>query len=116
MSGAGFLDRDLVSVRVGKVFGKLADDMPSLKGAALEESSKLSRDLGLDSLEQTELLMAVEEEFGVSPGAAARGRGATPPSPGSTQAAPALSMPAMGQGGVGAPGRSRDAGTLSPER
>ena len=48
---------------------KLAEDMPALKGAKVEADSALGKDLGLDSLEQTEVLMAVEEEFGVRAGA-----------------------------------------------
>ena len=44
---------------------RLEEDMPTLKGHNFDGSSHLSKDLGLDSLEQTELLMAVEEEFSV---------------------------------------------------
>lgn len=40
--------------------------MPSLKDAPIEGEASLGKDLGLDSLEQTEVLMAIEEEFGVS--------------------------------------------------
>ena len=42
---------------------RLEEDMPTLKGHNFDGSSHLSKDLGLDSLEQTELLMAGADDF-----------------------------------------------------
>eukprot|EP00798_Chlamydomonas_sp_ICE-L_P025735 gene25735-11395_t len=59
--GGGFLDKDKVIERVVYV----AKHFEKVDPAKVTPAATFERDLGLDSLDVVELLMALEEEFGV---------------------------------------------------
>ncbi|CEG37430.1 acyl carrier protein [Plasmopara halstedii] len=60
-SAQTFLDRNEVSERVLSV----VKNFEKVNGDAVKESAKFQEDLGLDSLDVVEVVMAMEEEFTV---------------------------------------------------
>ncbi len=62
VSGSFVLDREQVLARVKEVVGEQLNHAPE----TLEERHRLEADLGADSLDFTEIVMELEEEFDLS--------------------------------------------------
>ncbi|CAL6428383.1 unnamed protein product [Bathycoccus prasinos] len=59
--GGGFLDKDLVNDRIVAVVKNFSKVDPS----KVTKASHFGKDLGLDSLDTVEVVMAIEEEFAI---------------------------------------------------
>lgn len=60
-AGGGFLDKDLVNDRIVAVVKNFSKVDPS----KVTKASHFGKDLGLDSLDTVEVVMAIEEEFAI---------------------------------------------------